>query len=192
MSKENKNKARAPSDRGSKKPWIPRAKPIKGLIDEVPVLTWNPSHSEPTNFPEFETAMTAYAGSRFDHMIYMFLNDSYKVVVEPKYKEDESPSAEPEAIQIKKFCDIHSAYVKQKNDMEFEKVKVYNTIRGNMSVESIERVESDPDFILKNVRTTQDPLELWKIVKKTHVRGRIFFFFFFIYCEDMTKQQTHV
>lgn len=37
---------------------------------------------------------------------------------------------------------------------------------------SIECVESDPDFVLKNVRATQDPLELWRIIKKTHVRGR--------------------
>ena len=41
-----------------------------------------------------------------------------------------------------------------------------------MSTESIERVESDPDFTIKNVKASQDPLELWRIIKNTHVRGR--------------------
>ena len=62
--------------------------------------------------------------------------------------------------------------MKQKYEADLDKVKVYNAIRGNMSLESVERVESDADFTLKNVRANQDPLELWRIIKKTHVRGR--------------------
>lgn len=115
---KNKNKSRASSDSGSKKPGIPRAKPSKGLVEEVRVLTWNPSQSEPTNLPEFESATKAYVGSRFDWMVSIFLNDSYKVLREPRYVEDKSPSAEPEAIRIKKFTDLHSAYLKQVNDIQ--------------------------------------------------------------------------
>ena len=115
--KDNKNKSRASSDSGSKKPWIPRAKPARGLVDEIPLLTWNPSQTEPTNLPEFESALTAYVGSHFGPMVYMFLNDSYKVIPEPMYVEDKSPTAEPVAIQIKKFSDLHSIYLKKSTMM---------------------------------------------------------------------------
>jgi hypothetical protein len=105
-------------------------------------------------------------------MVSIFLNDQYRDLQEPKFKLDDSKSAEPQFIQEAKFKDSYSTYFKQKNMAELDKVKIYNIIRGNMSVESIERVESNADFTTKKVRDTQDPLDLWRIIKKTHVCGR--------------------
>jgi hypothetical protein len=171
--KESKPKPKETSDQMSRRHWTPRLKVAKGLIEEVPLLVWNSHSAEATNLPEFEASIAAYVGTQWASLNSIFTQDAYQIPLEPHFDREEAlNSEEPKALIQRKFFTRYDLWLKQKHVFDQDKVKVYNAIRGNMSQESIERVEADPFFTSLKIRETQDPLEFWRLIKKTHVRGR--------------------
>ena len=136
--------------------------------EEVPTLRFG----NKSNFYDFKEALSTYLLKNFG-----FLG---RFVEDERYYNPPVPTMDPiphdtEDAEVKilrtLFVETRKHHNKQILDMEADKPKVYAFIWSNLSQESKEKVQEDPNYPI--YQASQDPLSLWLRIARTHIVGDV-------------------
>ncbi len=137
-------------------------KPIKrsSLTEGVDMLIYGPE----TNLREVERCLQLVATMKFGKRVDFFAEMKYPKVEAPKI--NVAKYKNPDEIGYKIVTDkLLSKFAEQESDFESNKPKLYAMILGILSADGESAVKLHADF----KKAVDDPLELWKIVKSTHL-----------------------
>ncbi len=139
-----------------------------GLISTICVLQCQ--NGKVNNLQQWLREMETYVGANFGYLVTIFVLGKYKTF---NPIETSGPTAlfaeENETSRIELTAKINSQE-KALIEMHMNKPKVFNVMLGNMSAESKDKVKQDTNWT--TILAEQDPLELLKIIKSTHIIGQ--------------------
>jgi hypothetical protein len=142
------------------------ARKEKSFIEGIPLLTYPGS---PEDFHAFETAWKAYAERTFPLVGRCFEVDEYEAPAMPNQTNHAAQLALFDtSIRAEMLTDYIKRHLKTEDKREEEKRRVHGAILSVTSQRSIAVVRaSKPEVLTSN----QDPLGLWRELKKTHKSG---------------------
>ena len=138
------------------------SKPIKrsSLAEGVDMLIYGPE----TNLREVERCLQIVTTVKFGKRRDFFAEMKYPKVEPPKVNVQQYKN--PDNIGYKIVTDkLLSKFAEQESDFEENKPRFYAMILGVLSADGESAVKLHADF----KKAVDDPLELWKIVKSTHL-----------------------
>ena len=134
-------------------------------INVLPVLTYGSS----TNYPEYREALMYQATTKYpniggviEHCVYpkFFTNDQ---LLEKAGDLSDDPYGIKKASLMAQIGDN----VKRQGKANEEKISLFGLINSTLSKESKQRLQQEESWTKVNV--DQDPLQLWKLIKSTHI-----------------------
>lgn len=140
----------------------------KGLVSGLPVLQCGSNN----NFFKFEELIHVYALKEYGDIGRIFKDKEYPEINNP------APPAALRNVAEKNYTieleGLKAAYIKEcqeaasaRSEMKNAKTKLYGTIMGQLSADSLLRIKEETAW--SAVQASCDPLELWKLVTKTHL-----------------------
>ena len=141
-----------------------------GMIAELPVLTWNGNKS---NYAEFKERMSTYLQQRYGNNGNFIDNDEYYVPPEPTEPEADDSQYAPRRDRVLWALwesEMKSRTKLMNNNLE-QRTQIYQTIWGQLSVDSKEKVRQNANYSSaeSDENGRPDPLELWRIIARTHL-----------------------
>jgi len=136
------------------------------LVKELPLLKFYPS-SGTSNFVAFRDQLAPYAFTKFGLLGEIITKGSVKKIPEVDTSSYDA-SNDILGLDAERLKREAGERVKQVAKRQEDKIKLHQTIWGNMSVESRSRVSMHPDFKPDGV---SHPTRLWRIIKETHSAG---------------------
>ena len=142
-----------------------RAPKRQGLLPELPVLAYN--HMGSPNLIDWRRDMETYATQHYAELGHIFREGKYRDFtfppVIPMPANQDLTEARWKKIQDKQIERLLS----ERQDMERDKVKLYGAMIGNVSHESLDALMRSPEWL--KVDEDKDPLNLWTLIKSTHL-----------------------
>jgi len=148
----------------------PKQNESKGLISELPMLSWS---GRTSNYPDFRESIKTYLIQRFGNNGSFIETNGYYEPPEPtEPTNDPSPKA---AIQDRIQWSMYEDELKSRGKLMRrhleERAMMYEIIWGQIGTESKQMIENHAKF--KDAKADadgrKDPLQLWKIIVATHL-----------------------
>jgi hypothetical protein len=125
--------------------------------------------SQSNNFVAFKKALVTYCGAEYGLLSSLLETNVYYVpemVVVPE-PETLTPANDPHGVAVDAFRDKCKSRRRQVQAMEDDRIKLFSTIYGQLSIESEERLKQDAGF--DTLYAERDPLKLWILISKSHL-----------------------
>jgi hypothetical protein len=142
-----------------------------GAIPTLPILRVSSGHhtvESEHSFANFVSSLENYVRREYGDIADIFTTYSYPVYERPRYNErDLKPLRDPFGIRREEIKRLSIIRLEKIEKLESNKPKVYALIKGQLSLESLEKVKSLPGW--NEVERDCDPIELCKRIVATHL-----------------------
>ena len=142
-----------------------------GAIPSLPILRMSTGHQtveSEHSFANFVSSLENYVRREYGDIADIFTTYRYPVYERPRYNDrDLRPARDPFGIKREEIKRLSIIRLEKIEKLESNKPKVYALIKGQLSLESLERVKSLPGW--NDVERDCDPIELCRRIVATHL-----------------------